>query len=505
MGLRQRLLLWSGATVLTISLGSANAQTTTPPRVLLKNHTMSYGTYLGGGGDDQARGLELLGNGELLAAGNFNTLATKGQISLLRAGVLATAPGKVLRIAGDGRRVLADLTLGNRIDDIAVAPNRDLAIVGGDFGVAMIKPSTMQVLWTKTLPEAAGNGRSEGGQTRVAINARGRVAVLRVKTLRLYDENGVQLKETLVDRDYVNDVAMDNDRNQVYVVGFANRKNQNDINPTTGLANPVQIAFLYAYSANDLSFRWRTWDFNPNLLTPSSTPGSAPENNMADSRLYRVIVGPDGKIIVLGESAGGNTIFRWNGKDFITPTLIKKDVNSDPFNSKSPHFLYYAKIDANSGKTIAGRFAIPRLDSTFVNGREQVGLANAFRGRDGTIATDAKGNIYIGGISAYSLPERNENKINGIPVAPYKTFEMVMLQSSADLQTRLRWTPFSLKQDGGGTLNAIAVGRDRVYIWGSANTGGLYTSRNALRTQPFAPLMNKPSDAYLGILTNIIP
>jgi hypothetical protein len=410
-----------------------------------------------------------------------------------------------LKITADGQQVMVDLTLGNRIDDIAVVPNQDLAIVGGDFGIAMIRPSTMQVLWSNTLPEAAGNGRSEGGQTRVAINNRGQVAVIRSKMLRLFSNKGRLIKQVLVDRDYVNDVAMDNDRNQIYVVGFTNRKNQNDINPKTNSPNPVQIPFLYAFSGNDLSFRWRSWDFDANLLTPSSTPGSAPKNNMADSRLYRVIVGPDGKIIVLGESAGGNTIFRWNGKDFVSPTLIKKDANSDPFNSKSAHFLYYAKIDADTGKTIAGRFAIPRLDSTFTGKIERIGLANGFRGREGTIATDAKGNIYIGGISAYGIPERNENKINGIPVAPYSTYEMTMFQSSPDLQTRTRWTPLNLATNGGGTLNAIAVGRDRVVLWGSVNNGGLYTHNNAIQPKPFTPSADKPSDAYLGVMTNTMP
>jgi hypothetical protein len=477
---------------------SRGATAQTRPTVLLKEQTMSYGSYLGGNADDQARGVGLLANGEIVVAGLFSNLQTPGAIQVLRPGTgtgnpaaLAANPGKLLKLSADGRKVLVDLTVGNRIDDLEVLANKDRLVVSGDFGVAMVKPSTMQVLWSAQLPEAIGNGRSEGGQTRVSIDARGRVIALRAKVLTLFDSNGGVVKKLSIDRDYVNDVVFDAARGQVYVVGFANRRNANDS------GNPVQIPFLYAYSSSDLKFRWRTWDYNANLLTPSASAGSAPENNMADCRIYRVIMGGDGKIIVLGESAGGNSVFRWNGKDFTTATRIKYDAYSDTYNSKSPHLLYFAKLDGNNGNVLAGQFAVPRLTS---------GLANTFRGRDGTLASDAKGNIYIGGISADGIPQRNENRINGVPVARYSPYDMTFLQVSADLQQRIRWTPFGIAPGGGGSLNGIAISNDRAVVVGSASFGNLYTTPGALVMQPFNPAGNdNAQDVYLGILTRINP
>jgi hypothetical protein len=222
-------------------------------------------------------------------------------------------------------------------------------------------------------------------------------------------------------------------------------------------------------------------------------------------------VGGDGRVAVLGENAGGNTVFRWNGKDFSTvykqnlfnefQTQLKYDAYSDTYNSKSPHMLYFAKVDAGTGVVIAGQDAVPRLPEPKPG---QTGLANAFRSKDGSLVVDRQGNLIIGGIAAYGTPERDENQFNGEPVATYQGDDMIFLQVSADLKQRLRWTPLGRGTGGGGDLNAVAVKDDRVALFGSSTFGTLMTTQKTPAPNPFDPLKtDNARDAYLGVLSKI--
>jgi hypothetical protein len=490
---------WAALALVGAIAGSTTAQPA--PKVVNKNHTLDYGTYLGGVGHDEARGVDFTTDNSVVACGNFKNLQTRGAKTAILPGIAATASGKILKMSPDGSKVLSEMTLGDRIDDCQLLrdptdqnnPYRDRIVVGGSFGVVVIDPAKMRLEWSAVLAEPAGNGKSEGGQTRVSINRQGLVAAVRNNTVSLFDNKGA-LKQTLpIDRNFVTDVAMDPVRPQLYVVGFANRKNANDKN------NPVQVPFMYALDTAKLNFQWRTWDYDANLLTAPATDTTKARNDMADSRLYRVVVGGDGQIAVLGENAGGNTVFRWNGKDLATQTQIKYDAYSDTYNSKSPHMLYFAKVDAMTGVVIAGQDAVPRLPEPKPG---QTGLANAFRAKDGSIAVDRQGNLLISGIAAYGTPERDENKFNGEAVATYQGDDMIFLQVSADLKQRLRWTPFGRGTGGGGDLNAVAVKDDRVALFGSSTFGTLMTTEKTPAPNPFDPSKtDNARDAYLGVLS----
>jgi hypothetical protein len=522
---QQQLVKTTGGLAALALVGTIAGSTTaqTPPKVVNKNHTLDYGTYLGGVGHDEARGVDFTTDNSVVACGNFKNLETRGAKTAILPGIAATASGKILKMSPDGSKVLSEMTLGDRIDDCQLLrdptdqnnPYRDRLVVGGSFGVVVIDPAKMRLDWSAVLAGPAGNGKSEGGQTRVSINRQGLVATVRNNTVSLFDNKG-GLKQTLpIDRTFVTDVAMDPVRPQLYVVGFANRKNINDNN------YPVQVPFMYAFDTAKLNFQWRTWDYDPNTLNftaigseidpQTGQPKVTTVNNMADSRLYRVVVGGDGKIAVLGENAGGNTVFRWNGKDLPKAynlnlykefqTQIKYDAYSDTYNSKSPHMLYFAKVDAVTGVVIAGQDAVPRLPEPKPG---QTGLANAFRAKDGAIAVDRQGNLLISGIAAYGTPERDENKFNGEAVATYQGDDMIFLQVSADLKQRLRWTPFGRGTGGGGDLNAVAVKDDRVALFGSSTFGTLMTTEKTPAPNPFDPSKtDNARDAYLGVLSKI--
>jgi hypothetical protein len=457
------------------------------PVVKEQAHNLITATYLGGVGENRARAVGYAPNGNILAGGNFTNLQTTGATNKTLSGVNVTAKGKLLQLAPDGKTVLAHITLGNRIDSLQVNVKQNRVVIGGDFGVVVLDATTLEPIWQNPLTGLAAGDGSEGQQTRVAINGSGQVAVLRSKTVTVFDNQGAKQASTVVNQDYVNDIAIGN---QVYVVGFSNRKN----------AKPVQVPFLYALDPNNqLKEKWSSWNYNPSTLN----------NDMADGRLYRVVIGGDGKLAVLGESAGGNSLFRSNGKDVTTKCLTKKaeyslpanskqcrlvstDSYNNPYNTASNHILYYAKLNSDTGEVIAGQFTLGRLPNT---------KGNTVRAKDGSLAVDSSGNIHIGGISAYGIAERDSNKVAGLAVAPYAGSDMYLLTVSADLEERIRWTPFAKNPKGGGTLNALAIDpkSGNVALFGSVEFGSMITT-DGIALNRFNSETGGVQDAYFAIL-----
>jgi hypothetical protein len=442
------------------------------PLVQEHNHNLITATYLGGVGENRARAIGYAPNGNVLAGGNFTQLQTAGAKRKNLSGVKDTAMGKLLQLAPDGKTVLAHITLGNRIDTLQVNAKQNRVVIGGDFGVVILDATSLEPIWQNALSGlAAGNG-SEGQQTRVAMNSSGQVAVLRSKKVLVFDSKGTQTASTIINQDYVNDIAIGN---QVYVVGFSNRRN----------GKPVQVPFLYALDpSNKLQEKWHDWDFDPKTLN----------NDMADGRLYRVVIGGDGKLTVLGESAGGNSLFRWNGKDLKTDRLVKTDAYNTAYNTASNHILYYAKLNSDTGEVTAGQFTLGRIESKGNKG-------NTVRSQDGTLAVDNSGNVHIGGISAYGIAERDLNQVAGQTVAPYAGSDLYLLTVSADFKQRIRWTPFAKNLKGGGTLNAVAVNNTNgnVALFGSVEFGSMITT-DGIQLNRFNPETEKAQDAYFAIL-----
>jgi hypothetical protein len=489
--------------------GVAQAQT-----VLVEQteHKLEYGTYLGGNGHDQHRGVGITTDDKVVTAGNFETLQTIGGTQSTLLGAAANARGKLIKLKADGKVIEAVVTLGDRIDDMELRRDpggnfyRDQIVVSGSFGVAVIKASNMKLIWSAPWPKITGDTSSASNTLRSTIDPQGQVAAIRGKYVALFNNLGQLKASQFIDRDAVTDVAIDplSTRKQVYVVGFANRRNANDGN------NPVQVPFLYALNSFNLGFMWRVWDYDPNTLTAPATETTKATNDMADGRLYRVVAGMDGKVTVAGESAGGNSVFRWNGLDLATPTRMVCDAYDNPYNSKSAHMVYYAKVDGNpaGGRVLVGQFAFPRQQSA----PGTTGVTNTFRVRDGSLDVDAAGNIYLGAQAFSYIPNRDLNRISGIAPGTYNgnSADMALLQVSADMKRRIRFMPLAGATPGGGLGSAIAVKGDRVAVAGTVRLGQMATG-NSLVSAPFNPdyektaTVNDIDDAYLGVFSGMTP
>ena len=115
--------------------------------------------------------------------------------------------------------------------------------------------------------------------------------------------------------------------------------------------NPVQVAYLLAF---DSGFELQYVRFGFEGINLS--------RNIADTRLYHLSTGADNKVYLLGESAGSQTIFRYNGVTYSgTEILSKIDIFTELWNTGSAHIAYFAKLDPSTGNIDNAALSMSRL------------------------------------------------------------------------------------------------------------------------------------------------
>lgn len=226
----------------------------------------------------------------------------------------------------------------------------------------------------------------------------------------VYDSNYKEVFRWGESGTYLQDVQISN--NEIYVAGFSNRTRQ---------GVPVQVAFLKVFDASKSFQIVRSgWNFDPESLG----------NDMADARLYRIQLVGD-KLYVLGESAGGNSVFRWNGFDLKTQTIAEGvDWFSLGTKTKANHISYTGVLAANTLKVISGQFTLTRTDS--MDG-------NALRAKTLLVNEDS---VFVGGMAAYKVQGRDSRKVLGQTLPKYGDVpgDASLLTLSADLNgSRKDW------------------------------------------------------------------
>ena len=430
---------------------------------------IAFGMMFGGGVDDQARSVAITSDNRVVVGVN-----TSDSLSFL--GVApseeTSAEGKLIQFNPEGTAVLRMVDLGERIDDIQVSPRTQEIVVGGDMGVVALT-NDLAVKWKQPLAEFSnGNGRSDGGKTKVSVAEDGSSVVIRSKNVIFLNSEGEIIRSVKVERSFVNDVAVTPDGKTAYVVGYRN---------ATRERVPVQIAFFYAFEVSTGKRLWRLWDFEGNLVG----------NDMADSRLYHVKVGANGVVHVAGESAGGNTIYRWDGQDLSTPTLINTDKYHHAYQTKANHITYYGQISPTEQKVIRGQLAIPRRSNND---------GNTARVRDGALEIDEAGTVFISGRATASLPNRDQQQVNGENAGSYGGGgEPYLLMVSADLSTRYRWAPLA-ESDGfaSGSVSGLVVQNGVGYLLATIDKGAGFTTPGALANRSPNQSDKERSDVYLA-------
>lgn len=193
-------------------------------------------------------------------------------------------------------------------------------------------------------------------------------------------------------------------------------------------------------------------------------------------------MGRDGKLYLGGESAGGNSLFRWNPRKLGQSNQVKGDKFHHLYNTAANHISYYARLDPAAGELLKGQFILARLSSN---------KGNAVRMH--AITTDEDGNVDVGGVSTFALDKKNLPTVAGDSVAPAGGFVLVV---SSDFSERLLWTTFE-KEAYTSTVKAVALGNGIAAIASNAEKDAIIT-HNAVQKHPNNLTENR-GKAYIAI------
>lgn len=389
-------------------------------------------TYLGGLPADSVNAVDVAPDCAVVVGGQISGTEFGQNPTILLGGT----SGAVIRLDSKGQRVLSLTRLGAVVNDLEVRRDGGQIAVAGDFGLALLSPDGKTSLWSVTDQGAAG---------RVAVGNDGTVAALFGKTLRVYGPDGKALGSRSFGDSAVNDVAVDGLSQAVFVTGFAQRDG--------GPCSELQVAWVRAYDYSGQTLRWRAYDW-------SHAEAAAASSSCADTRGIRLAMGRDGKLYFAGESAGGNTIYRYAAQNLAkSAPNVKYDPFTDAYNTASNHITYFARFEPASGQQGAGQILLSRLGT---------GKGNTLRPL--ALTADEAGRVYVGGVAACCIANRQSGglKLNGDALPDYTGGDAWVLVAAPDFKSRLLWMVWN--KGGKGEVRGLAAGGG-IAAMGAAATG----------------------------------
>ncbi|MEA5522599.1 Calx-beta domain-containing protein [Limnoraphis robusta] len=406
------------------------------------NLQLSSATYLGTANNDVASAVEISPTDQaIIIAGNFN------------------GAGEIRRLTDGNTAPLSTTALGGVVNDMDVDRDSGEIVTVGSFGIKVYNQNAGTVLWSQT-----------GTFDRVAVANDGTIATLTNSndTVTLWSSTGTQLATTTLTGTDIRpaDIAINPTTKQVYLTGF----NQ--------VSADLQTPFIRAFDTN-LTQIWNTWDYSAAQVTG--------QNLGADTRGERITFGQNGGLYFLGKTDGGNNVYQRDGEDISQALATKVDV--DKYNNfsgaGSGSFTFHAKINPTNGSIERGQFILTN------NGTKP----NSFT--PNSITADEVGNVYIGGSSAFQLPNRDTQQINGETVGNYTLGEIAVLGLTPDYTVRKFWTPLTQTGDtdgSSGSINGFAVGNGTAAIFATITKPAVATTPGAINPNPLGG-----NDTYLAL------
>lgn len=378
--------------------------------------SVSTASFLGGSQDDTLEAVEVTPDktivyGGKLADNNFG----RTPINLSTVKAVPAGAGIILRTDSTGKNVLSVSRIGGSVDDLDINRSNGKIATIGDFGLAQLSADGSSVLWSKDISTAGGATASVG--RRLAVAQDGTVAVVANKIVTLFNESGTQVGQFTPAGTYVEDITIDSASSSVIVTGYTQKDG--------GSCSQLQVAYVRAYSYTGTQ-KWKSYDW-------THAEAAAANSSCADTRGMRIALGRDNKVYFAGESAGGNSIYRYNTKNVSSNAPnIKFDKFNDPFQTSSNHITYYTRLNPASGDQEKGQFNLARLPNN--NG-------NTIRPR--AITADESGTVYIGGVSAAFFADRSLQQINGTNIGTYVGGDNFMLVVPSDFLSRANMTTWT--------------------------------------------------------------
>ncbi|MCC5804738.1 MAG: immunoglobulin domain-containing protein [Opitutales bacterium] len=343
-------------------------------------------SWMGGAQGDEVRGMRIAPDGSIYVVAQVQGELPWAGTPALLAGATESSQGVYLHLDATGRTVLAYVRVADEVfhldTDAAGHP-----YIGSGSGLIKLDPADTSVLWM---------ARPDLEFRDVDVAPSGLVAARQTSNTHIFNADGSN-ERIISNYRRTFDIALDEGRQVLYQIGWRQSNSG---------CNPVQIAYLRAvdFEGNVL---WLNYDWPAPILEPDCTgPYDRPFTNlMADTRGYRVHLGLDGYLYGAYEAAGGNHIFlraaAWdpNNDNLLVPApLVRGDMFHHFFNTGAEHKTVVVGYDPDTGEHLTGQEFLTR----FWTGSAYAG--NGWRIRDGELAVDADGRLFMVGATASGMP-----------------------------------------------------------------------------------------------------
>ncbi len=376
-------------------IDTGNAQgTSLTTTVVADTNRFPIASLIGGTGDDEIRGIVFQKNGTLVLAANMSNLSHLNIPTKFLKGATNDSSGVIMRLSTDGKTILSMTRLCTRIADISKDGNDNLYIAAWKSGIIKLNPTADTLRWQKTFPnpvhrvDAGSSGRNVCmTSTDNDIND----VELAATQNYLHDANGNFLQQYGPVTQYGSDVTIDEISQTVITVGFKNIYLYDRIGGTVLIPAYVAVMRGYAYNGTQ-KYKGYDWDAD----TTSVRWLNRSENNMADSRFNRCMIGRDGKLYIAGQLYGGNHLFRYSPFDIRIPVpLVNGDEYFHLINVGTEIHTYIGKFDPATGNVLQQQTLTGRLESGY-------GSSIAIDG--GGMDVDSVGRVYLTGTAASGMP-----------------------------------------------------------------------------------------------------
>jgi hypothetical protein len=392
--------------------------------------SLDTGTYVG---TESPVGVNILADGDILVA--VNTDRRYSSASATTIGTAGDGDGRLLRLSPDGRSLERVYRLDSSVLDAAVGGEGELA-VATEHAVTGVDLASGATTWRL---------QSDADSKVVAYGASGHHVLKLDTTVRVFSPDHEEVHADEIETSYLTDVEVDGATESYYVTGFDNK--------TLPSGNPVQVAYLHAYGF-DGEQQWMKFGFDGGNLA----------DNVADTRLYHV-THHDGEIFVAGESAGTQTVFRYDGDRYDGEVSVRTiDHYNDLWDSGSAHVAYHARFDAESGGHRASQLTMTRQSD---------GKSNTFRVND--LAVDDESRVYVGGQAAARIAARPAQTVDGRPVGEYHGPEPSVLVVTPEFDQRRTWTTFN-ERAATGAVTGIDARDGKTAVVADVDSGSAFTA-----------------------------
>jgi Bacterial Ig domain len=451
--------------------------------VVADTNRFSVSSLIGGVGDDDIRGIVFQRNGTIVMAANMSNLSHLNLPTQYLNGATADSSGVIIRLTKDGKSILSFTRLCTKVADLSKDLNDNLYVAAWKSGIFKLNATADSIRWKKIFTNPVHRidaGPSGKNICMTAIETDIDDGTLTQTRNYLHDENGTLIYQYSGVSQYGADVAIDEVSKTAIMVGFKNFNTFDKKGGTKTLPVYVPVVRGRAYEGSD-STKYVGYDWSSD--TTSTRWLNRSNNNMADARLNRCVIGKDGKLYIAGQVYGGNHCFRYSPFDIMQGAIL---VGGDHYftlsNTGTESHVFVGCYDPATGVQDRGQTFTARLPSPFKGN-------SVFIDRGGLDA-DSSGRVYLTGASAWGLPLTTDY------VPGEYTGGAYALVLSPNMATRVMCTRLAF-----GYGRAIAVYDSKKWAFGGYSDQGQEYLVNSLQATNLSTT-TKNLEGWFGIFNN---